>query len=236
MGHFVTTSWSLVAAAHTTQTPEGREAMATLCDRYWYPLYAYLRRRGHTADEAQDLTQGFFLFLLEHHTLERVDQRRGRFRSFLLASLNHYVSNAHDWERAQKRGGGTPRCSLDTDVAEARYRHDLVDRCTPEAIFDRDWALAVLEQVLTWVEFDYQKAGNDDLFQRLKGCLTGQPVDASYREIGVTLGMSEAAVKQAVHRLRGSYRHRLYDVLATTVSTPDQIEPELQHLIGALTR
>src|SRR5438552_935643 len=181
MEHFVTTSWSLIVDAQTEHTPHGQQALAALCELYWYPLYAYLRRRGHSADDAQDLTQGFFVYLLEHHTLHRVDKIRGRFRSFLLASLNHYVSNARDSECTQKRGGGTPRLSLDSGSAEERYLREPADRWTPAKVFDRNWALTVLDHVLARVQSDCQTNGKAELFEYLKTCLTGEPLDVSYR-------------------------------------------------------
>jgi DNA-directed RNA polymerase specialized sigma24 family protein len=235
MDQFVTTRWSLVVDAQTEHAPHGQQALGALCELYWYPLYAYLRRRGHSRDDAQDLTQGFFAYLLEHHTLQRVDKQRGRFRSFLLASLNHYVANAGDWDRAQKRGGTVPHVSLDPDAAEARYRCEPVDRWTPEKAFDRSWALTVLDHVLRRVQRECEATGKGDVFDQLKGCLTGDPFDAPYRELGRPLAMTEGAVKQAVHRLRHAFRERLYAEIASTVSTPEDIDAELTYLMSALT-
>jgi RNA polymerase sigma factor (sigma-70 family) len=235
MAHFATTRWTLVVDAQTALTPRGQQALATLCELYWYPLYAYLRRRGYSADDAQDLTQGFFAYLLEHHALDVVDKSRGRFRSFLLAALNHYVSNARDRDRAQKRGGAAPRISLDTLTAEERYTLEPADPWTPEKVFDRNWALTVLDHVLERVRHDCHAQGHGELFEHLKIFLTGERADLSYRDRGAVLGMTEGAVKQAVHRLRRRYREALYDEIGSTVSTEDDIERELQYLMAAVT-
>jgi RNA polymerase sigma-70 factor (ECF subfamily) len=234
MEHFATTRWSLVLDAGTALTPRGHDALATLCELYWYPLYSYLRRRGHTAEDAQDLTQGFFARLLEKHSLNVVDRARGRFRSFLLGSLDHYVSNERDRSRAQKRGSGTPPISLDVAIAEDRYVREPVDPLTPERIFDRNWALAVLDRVLNRLRAELHDAGKDHLFENLKGYLTGDQAAGSYQDVGATLGMSEGALKVAVHRLRRRYRALLYDEIAQTVATPEEVELELQYLIEAI--
>jgi DNA-directed RNA polymerase specialized sigma24 family protein len=234
MQHFVTTRWSLVVSAGAERTPVGQEALAALCELYWYPLYAYLRRRGHDADDAQDWTQGFFAYLLEHHALQAADRSRGRFRSFLLASLNHYVSNVRDRDHAQKRGGRTARISLDTYTAEERFIGEPADVRTPESIFDRSWAITVLDRVLTRVRIEFDAQGKGDLFSHLKGHLTGDPREVSYRELGLALGMTEGAVKQAVHRLRRHYRETLYDEIAGTVATADEVDGEIQYLMSAV--
>jgi RNA polymerase sigma-70 factor (ECF subfamily) len=235
MEHFATTRWTLVLDAQTARTPRGQQALATLCEVYWYPLYAYLRRRGHSADDAQDLTQGFFASLLEHDALDTVDKTRGRFRSFLLAALNHHVSNARDRERTKKRGGSVPHVSLDHVNAKERYEREPADQWTPERAFDRNWALAVLDRVLSRVRDECHKKGKQLLFEHLKICLTGDRSDVSYHQLGLRLEMSDGAVKQAVHRLRRRYREVLYDEIGRTVSTMDDIERELQYLIAALT-
>jgi RNA polymerase sigma-70 factor (ECF subfamily) len=234
MEHFATTRWSLVLDAGTELTPRGRAALATLCELYWYPLYAYLRRRNHSAEDAQDLTQGFFARLLEKHALHIVDRTRGRFRSFLLASLDHYVSNERDRDRAQKRGGGTSPISLDAAMAEDRYKLEPPDPWTPEKIFDRNWALTLLGRVLERLRTDLHAEGKGELFDHLKVYLAGEQGAPSYREIGAALGMSEGAVKVAVHRLRRRYRDLLYDEIAQTVSTQEEVELELQYLMESV--
>jgi RNA polymerase sigma factor (sigma-70 family) len=235
MDDFVTTRWSLILEAQREPTLDGQPALAALCDLYWYPLYAYLRRRGHHREEAEDLTQGYFAYLLEHRSLHRVDQARGRFRSFLLASLNHYVANDRDWHKAQKRGGAASHVSLDQDAADARYQAEPTDGWTPEKAFDRNWALTVLEHALDRARRHSEADGKRDLFEHLKGSLTGESLDASYRHIGDMLGMTEAAVKQAAHRLRRTFREQLYAEIASTVATPDDVDAELTYLISALT-
>jgi RNA polymerase sigma-70 factor (ECF subfamily) len=234
MEHFATTRWSLVLDARTEPTSRGHDALATLCGLYWYPLYSYLRRRGHNAEDAQDLTQGFFARLLEKHALNVVDPTRGRFRSFLLASLDHYVSNVRDRERAKKRGSGQVPISLDIAMAEDRYIREPADPLTPEKIFDRNWALAVLDRVLTRLRLELHAAGKDQLFESLKGYLTGDEAAGSYQQVGTALGMTEGAIKVAVHRLRRRYRALLYDEIAQTVATPEEIDLELKHLIEAI--
>lgn len=234
MEHFATTRWSLVLDAGTALTPRGHDALATLCELYWYPLYSYLRRRGYRAEDAQDLTQGFFARLLEKQSLNVVDRTRGRFRSFLLASLDHYVSNERDRSRTQKRGSGVAPISLDVAIAEDRYVREPADPLTPERIFDRNWALAVLDRVLHRLRGELRDAGKDSLFETLKVYLTGEQAAGSYRDVGAGLGLSEGALKVAVHRLRRRYRALLYDEIAHTVATPEEVELELQYLIEAI--
>ena len=234
MEHFATTRWSLVLDAGGDATPRGRAALATLCELYWYPLYSYLRRRGQSAEDAQDLTQGFFARLLEKQALQVVDRSRGRFRSFLLASLDHYVSNERDHARAQKRGGRTPPISLDIAMAEECYIREPADPWTPEKIFDRNWALALLGRVLARLGRELQAEGKGELFNALQGYLPGDQAPASYRELGRSLGMTDGALRVAVHRLRRRYRTLLYDEIAQTVATPEEIDLELQYLIDAV--
>jgi RNA polymerase sigma-70 factor (ECF subfamily) len=236
MDHFVTTRWSLVMDAQAATTPHGRAALGALCEMYWYPLYAYLRRCGHNAEDAQDLTQGFFESLLEHNGLRVIDRARGRFRSFLLAALNHYVSNVRDRDRAQKRGGSVLHTSVERIAAEARYGREPVDPWTPETVFDRTWAHTLLDRVLTRVHAEWQSKGKGLQFVTLKSCLTGDRLSASYREIGISLSMTEGAVKQAVYRLRHAYRDALYDEIERTVSHRDDVEAELRHLFDAVSR
>lgn len=234
MNDFATTRWSLILEAQQEPRRHNQRAMAALCELYWYPLYAYLRRRGHRRADAEDLTQGYFAYLLEHHSLDHVDKARGRFRSFLLASLNHYVANDRDWHHAQKRGGAVSHVSLDRDAADARYRAEPTDGWTPEKAFDRNWALTVLEHAFSRVRRQCEEHGKRDLFDQLKASLAGETGDASYRQIGDALGMTEAAVKQAAHRLRVTFREQLYAEVASTIETPDEVDAELSYLISAL--
>jgi len=231
---FATTRWSLVLDAGAEMTPRGRAALGTLCELYWYPLYAYLRRRGQTAEDAQDLTQGFFARLLEKQALNVVDPSRGRFRSFLLASLDHYVSNQRDRDQAQKRGGSTPPISLDIAMAEDLYTREPADPWTPEKIFDRNWALALLGRVLARLREELHAEGKGEFVDALQGYLSTDEAPASYEELAKKLNMTEGALRVAVHRLRRRYRAVLYDEIAQTVATPEEIDLELEYLIDAI--
>lgn len=231
---FLTTHWSLVVAAGRHESPESADALLALCEAYWYPLYAFVRRQGYTADDAQDLTQGFFAALLEKNYLGDADPRRGRFRSFLLTAIKHYLSNQRDRARAKKRGGGKAIVSLDLGSAESRYRLEPADMITPELLFERRWAVTLLERVLDRLEDEYAAAGNGDLFQRLRDTLTDGKAATPYREIARQAGISEGAVKVAVHRLRKRYRRLLEDEIAQTVADRSEIEAEIQQLFTAL--
>ena len=206
---FDTTPWSVVLAAGGDSTRGAKQALATLCETYWYPLYAYLRRHGKSAEDAQDLTQGFFQQMLEKGTIERADPGRGRFRSFLLASLKHYVTNEWDKDQAHKRGGDVPHVSLELEGAEGRYQFEPKDDATPETVFDRRWALTLLGNVLAKLRKEFVEAGKEAAFDQLKIFLGGRSPSTSYESVGKRLDMSEGAVKVAVHRLRRRYRDLL---------------------------
>ena len=231
---FVTTHWSVVLVAGRTDSTRAQSALARLCQTYWYPLYAYVRRRGHSPQDAQDLTQEFFARLLERHTIANADPNRGRFRSFLLSAMNHFL--AHEWEklRAQKRGGGRQLLSLDLARAEERYDLEPADNSSPDKLFDKHWAGALLEEVLNQLEAEYQQAGKAGLFAALKQTLTGTHESQPYAVLATRLGMNEAAVKVAVHRLRKRYRELLRVEIANVVADPEQAEDELRHLFTAL--
>jgi RNA polymerase sigma-70 factor (ECF subfamily) len=229
---FATTRWSLVRAARDPLAPESRTALAALCDVYWYPLYAYIRRRGHDADRAQDLTQELFARLLEKDGLASVDEGRGRFRSFLLAACRHFLSNQRDHDRAGKRGGGRPPLSLDGLDAEGRYRREPAHQETPERLFERRWALSLLDRVLSRLREEHVASGKERLFEHLKGQLTGDGVP--HAQTAAELGMTEGAVKVAVHRLRGRYREILRDEIAQTLDDPADVEDEVRALFAAL--
>lgn len=233
-GRFTTTHWSLVLAAAGTEDSQGREALARLCQIYWYPLYAFVRRQGHTPHDAQDLTQEFFARLLEKDYLGGVDRSKGRFRSFLLAALKHFLSK--EWARAKalKRGGGHAPAPLDATGAENRYRCEPQDNATPEKLFERRWALTLLDLVLTRLSEEYETAGKRALFEQLQGCLTGDRHLLPYGELAARLGMTEGAVKVSVHRLRRRYRRLLRDEIAQTVAGPAEIDDEIRQLFSAL--
>lgn len=231
VGAFQTTKWSLVLAARERDDPAGRDALAELCRAYWYPLYAFVRRRTGEAERARDLTQGFFAEILERDALRRVDPDVGRFRAFLLASVKHYISNERERERALKRGGGRAPISLDADEAEERYRIEPKDDRTPELAFERNWAATVLDRAARRLEAEFAQAGKLDDFKVLSPFLTGAGEGVPYKQVAETLGTTEAAVKMAVRRLRQRYGAVLRDVIAQTVNAVDQVDRELRHLL-----
>jgi RNA polymerase sigma-70 factor (ECF subfamily) len=231
---FATTRWSLVLAARRRSTAESRQALAALCAAYWSPLYAYIRRRGFQIDEAQDLTQEFFARMLEKQSLEHVSREKGRFRAFLLASLKNFLANYRRDERALKRRPAGGIMSLDFAAAEERYRLEPLDRLTPEKLYERRWALALLEQTLARLQAEYEVSGKAIVFERLKPYLSAGREANSYAEAAADLDMSEGAVKVAVHRLRRRYRELLRREVAQTVADPDDLEEELRSLFEAL--
>lgn len=231
---FATTRWSVVLSAAQWSSPESDAALETLCRAYWYPLYAYVRRRGYSSEDASDLTQEFFARLLEKRFLASADRTKGRFRSFLLASLQHFLANEWDKANAQRRGGGRAPISIDAKAAEDSYRLEPAHDLTAEKIYERRWALTLLEQVLRRLRAEYVSSGKDDLFEALKAALIEPGQAVGYRDIGSELGMSEGAVKVAVHRLRKHYRDLLLDEIANTVASRADVEEELQTLFAAV--
>jgi RNA polymerase sigma-70 factor (ECF subfamily) len=231
---FVTTHWSVVLTAGRSDTTLARDALARLCQTYWHPLYAYVRRLGHSPPDAQDLTQEFFARLLAKNYLAAADESRGRFRSFLLAALKHFLANEWDKASAQKRGGGQIPISIDPGSAETACSFEPADTTTPEKIYERRWALTLLDQVLRRLREEYVRAGREKLFEQLKPTLTEASRTVRYAEIAARLGMSEGAVKVAVHRLRLRYREVLRAEIADTVASPAEVEDELRNLFAAL--
>jgi RNA polymerase sigma factor (sigma-70 family) len=231
---FATTHWSVVLTAGRNDTTRARAALENLCQTYWYPLYAYVRRRGHSPEDAQDLTQAFFARLLERNWVGSADQQKGRFRSFLLSALNHFLADEWDRARAQKRGGGIPPVPLQFDTAETRYGHEPVDHVTPEQNYERRWALTLLDTVLRRLRSEYEQEGRADLFAALHPCLVGDRTAQPYAELAAKLGISEGTVKSAVHRLRQRYRRLLRDEIAQTVAEPGEVDDELRHLFVVL--
>jgi len=232
---FVTTHWSVVLSAGRSDSTRARAALARLCQTYWYPLYAYVRRRGHPPHDAQDLTQSFFAHLLERESIAGADPGRGRFRSFLLTALNHFLINEWEKARAQKRGGGTPLLSLDLAAAEERFDLEPADPATPDKIFEKQWALTLLNQVLSLLEAEYRREGKAELFAALQQTLAGRSESLPYAEIAARLNMAEGAVKVAVHRLRKRYRNLIRAEIAHTLDHSADIEEEMRHLFRALT-
>lgn len=231
---FPTTHWSVVLKAGEESNAAAASAMEALCRSYWYPLYAYVRRKGHTPGDAEDLTQGFFARLLQKNFLSTVDQRKGKFRSFLLASLEHFL--AKEWNRAHrvKRGGLCQFISMDQFDGEERYRLEPRDNRTPEALYDRSWALAVLSTTMTRLQEEYEREGKGEVFAALKAFLSGDPDEQRYEDIGSRLGLSYGAARVAVHRLRTKYGEVLRDVVAQTVATREEVDEELKQLLAAL--
>jgi len=221
-------------AAGERASQERDEALATLCETYWYPLYAYVRRSGHSADDAEDLTQEFFATLLEKGYVDAADRERGRFRSFLLTALKRFLSKEHDKATAKKRGGGQSPLPLDIQSAEDQYALEPADDLTPERVFERRWALTVLDKVMDRLRQRYAESGKTGVFDRLKVFLTGDSDTPAYGQVAPALEMTEGAVKVAVHRLRERYRETLRDEIAQTVGDPNDVEDELNSLLAAL--
>jgi RNA polymerase sigma-70 factor (ECF subfamily) len=233
-GVFLTTHWSVVAAAGRNDTTRAHDALARLCQTYWHPLYAYVRRLGNSPHDAQDLTQEFFARLLAKNYLANADESRGRFRSFLLASLKHFLVNEWDKARAQKRGGGQVPISIDVGFAETTCHFEPADTTTAEKIFERRWALTLLDQVLRRLRNEFVASGRQELFEQLKPTLTEASHSVRYAEIATRLGTTEGAVKVAVHRLRQRYRELLRAEIAETVANPGEVDDELRNLFAAL--
>lgn len=231
---FLTTHWSVVLLARRSDTVRAEPALAELCRVYWYPLYAYVRRLGRSVEDAQDLTQEFFARLIEKHWLDKVDQDRGRFRSFLLAAFKHFLAGEWHHDRAAKRGGGQALISLDGVAAEDRYQLEPLDTATPEAIYDRRWALTVLDQVLARLEAEQRIAGHGECFEAVKDCLLGEPEGFTLAELSKQLGLTEAALKSIVRRLRERYRVLLRGEIAETVDGAEKVDEELRALLAAL--
>jgi len=231
---FPTTRWTLVVAAGDPQRKEARSALADLCENYWYPLYAYLRRRGYAPDAAQDLTQEFFVRVLEGRYLDRADPEKGRFRSFILTSLNFFVADEGDRQRALKRGGGAV-VPVEFSSGEERYQREPAHDETPERIFERRWALSLLDRVLERLRNEFMQHGRTEHFERLKVFLLGQS-DAPYAEMASEMNTSEGALKVAIHRLRKRYRELFRQEIADTVADPAEVESELRYLASVLAR
>jgi RNA polymerase sigma-70 factor (ECF subfamily) len=231
---FVTTHWSVVLSARRKDSPQSAVALETLCRTYWYPLYAYVRRQGHSPPDAQDLTQEFFARLLEKDYLKAAAQEKGRFRTFLIVALKRFLANEWDRARAQKRGGGQVVLSLDTELAEQRYRIEPVQDSTAEKVFERRWALTLLDRTMARLRQEFGGAGKSEEFDRLKACLTADRGEICYMEIATALGMSEGTARVALHRLRKRFREIFREEIAHTVSGPEEIEEEVRYLMGVL--
>lgn len=229
---FRTTHWSAVLAAREEDSPRADDALAQLCRTYWYPLYAYVRRRGHTPHDAQDLTQEFFARLLEKRMLSAVRRERGKFRWFLLSAMKRFLANDWNREHAAKRGGGQSVVSLDEQTAENRYRFEIADDATPEILFDQSWAVTLLEQAQRQLHNEYKGSNRGPIFEQFKVFLSGDRATMNLADAGAALGMSEGAAKVAVHRLRQRFRECLREQIAQTVSTPAEVDEEIRNLFA----
>ncbi|MCL4195609.1 MAG: sigma-70 family RNA polymerase sigma factor [Thermoguttaceae bacterium] len=233
---FATTHWSVVLAAGAGDDTAAREALAALCRSYWYPLYAYARRRGHPPQDAEDLIQSFFVRFLEHNWVARADQQRGRFRTFLLTALDRFLANEWDKVRAIKRGGHLRQVALEMDDAESRFSREPADPCTPEQQFERQWALTVLDRTLAGLREEYAGRGQAATFDALKPTLLGSREAQPYASLAEDLGVTQGSVKVMVSRLRERYRQRLLEEIAHTVASPDEVDSELRHLFRVLSQ
>jgi RNA polymerase sigma-70 factor (ECF subfamily) len=231
---FATTHWSVVLAAGKKSSPQQKQALETLCESYWFPLYAYLRRRGCDRHEAEDVTQAFFAHLLEKEDLQKAAPQFGKFRSFLLVRLKGFLSDERDRAQAKKRGGGQKILSLGIQNAEGQYALEPASELSPEMLFEKSWALKVLERTMDRLETDMGKKGKQVLFDHLKVYLTTDKDAIPYEAMATELNMTEGSVRVAVHRLRRRYRELLRDEIAQTVSDDDQIDEEMGHLFSAL--
>ena len=232
---FPATHWSVVLAARGGDEAASLRALETLCRAYWYPLYAYLRRQGHAPHDAQDLTQGFFARLLEKHYLDAADRDKGRFRSFLLMAFKRFLAKEWERHRAQKRGGSKAMLSLDSEMAERRYQGEGAEHLAPDRIYERRWALTLLDQALATLRQDYQALGRAAEFDCLKEHLTAERGEIPYAEVAERLGMAEGTARAAVHRLRSRFRAVFRVEIARTVAVPEEVEDEVRYLRRVLT-
>jgi RNA polymerase sigma factor (sigma-70 family) len=232
--HFTTTHWSVVLASAQGDSPQAAAALEELCRAYWYPLYAFVRRQGHSQHDAEDLLQTFFACFLSKNFLNDVDRSKGRFRSFLLAALNHFLANEWDKASATKRGGQMRLLSLDDGTAESRYWEEAATDLTPEKLYEQRWACVLLERVLQRLDQDSADAGKAHFFEALKPFLVGESRSVSYAELAVKFGVSEAALKMKAQRLRHRYQRLLREEIAQTVASPEEVEDEINYLLRVL--
>ena len=235
-GPFLTTRWSVVLRAGAGDAPDAAAALAQLCRDYWYPLYAFVRRRGHSVEDAQDRTQGFFLQIIDGALLARASAEKGRFRSYLLGALQHFLANEHRSAQTQKRGGREQFVSIDEMQGEQRFALEPADAMTPEMQFERSWAFALLERVCVRLGEDYEQAGRAELFEKLQPYLAGKAQMAGYDELGRELAISASAVAVAIHRMRRRYGELLREEIAHTVASPEEVEEEIAYLLEVVAR
>jgi RNA polymerase sigma-70 factor (ECF subfamily) len=233
---FPTTHWSLVARAGGIPSPQARQALELLCESYWFPIYAFIRRRGADPEAARDLTQSYFTRLLEKNLVIAADPQKGRFRAFLKTDCTYFLADQRDRERARKRGGGRPTIPIAAPEAEGRYLREAADEMTAERLFDRAWAVTLLDRVLDQLAREYADSGRAALFERLQAVLTGGSRSVPYAQLAEELGRTEGAIQAAVHRLRRRYRTVLREQIGATLKdpTPAEIEDEIRALFTAL--
>ncbi len=231
---FATTHWSVVLAAGWSSSPKHESALSTLCETYWYPLYTYLRRNGYDAHQAADYTQAFFARMLEKDYLKKVKPKPGKFRSFLLKALKHFIANERARDAAQKRGGGRTVLSLDIENAERHYALEPADDLSPEKLFEKSWALTILERTMYRLESELAARGKQKLFDHLKVYMAAEASTIPYIEVATKMDMTEGAVRVAVHRMRKRCRELLRDEIAQTVTSDGQIDDEIRDLFTAL--
>ncbi|HEY7475155.1 MAG TPA: hypothetical protein VH679_09110 [Vicinamibacterales bacterium] len=232
---FATTRWTLVLATRRPGSPEAASAFAALCETYWFPVYAFIRRSGRSADDARDLTQAFFTRVLEKNYFRDAEQARGRFRTFLLASVRHFLANERDAEMALKRGGGIAHVPIEVDAEERRFHREPSEDLTPERLYERRWALAAIDAAMTRLASRYESSARRRLFDELRPLLTGDE-PASYATLSSRLGATEGALRVAVHRLRRQFASSLRDVIAETVDDQQAVDDELRYLMAIVSR
>jgi RNA polymerase sigma-70 factor (ECF subfamily) len=233
-GKFPTTHWSRIAEGRDLEAPGAREALTTLCQSYWYPLYLFIRRKGYQADEASDLVQEYFARLLGGRVLQAADRSKGRFRTFLISDCVHFLSHQREGARALKRGGHRRIVSIDAAEADGRYAREPAHELTPERLYQRAWALTLLDAVLARLRAEYESGGRAEVFERLKDVLMFEPDAVPYAAVAADLGMAEGTVRVTVHRLRQRYRTLLCAAIAATVAEPSEVEDEIRELFAAL--
>jgi len=233
---FAGTRWSVVMKARDKDAPEARAALSELCRMYWYPLYSFVRRSGYGHHEAEDMTQGFFQHLIGRDGFAHVDPAKGRFRSFLISSMKNFLANERERAGAKKRGGGQIHVSIDMADADGRYSCEPADNSTPESIFDRQWAMAVLERVINVLKKEYGDKGRGDIFAALQDSITGSAAEASYTEIAKRLDTSEGNLKIMIHRLRRRFGETLRGEILQTVESDADVDGEIRHLMSCLVR
>lgn len=231
---FVTTHWSVVLAARDQSSPSSAASLEILCAQYWYPLYVYVRRQGHGPHDAQDLTQEFFARLLEKNYLKAADRKKGRFRTFLRVAMKRFLANEWDRARARKRGGGLTTVSWDATLAEQRYQNDRAPTLAPDQIYERQWAMTLLEQTMSRLRVEYTSACKVAEFEQLKCALTAERGSVPYGDIATQLGMNEGAARVAAHRLRKRFRELFRAAVTDTVEGAEEVDDELHYIVSLL--